>query len=182
MVVRYSGTLTPAADESAQLEDIKILDVTSVARGPDRIWVRFANQSSADIVEAGIPFSAAVTANKQKKDKPAEFAANEGSFYELAVRVREGEGEAGREIIVSEATAVRQREFVLLAVEPLSQNDSSMTHDAGVRILETYHPKDAKRHQPRNWDSTVIRLRDRQPMILGSSGCSYVIATMLLRC
>lgn len=183
VVVRYGGTLISAADDTAELTNIKVLDVTSPSRSPDKLWIRFANQADADVIEAGIPFSPAIKASSSKKNdgKEAEHSANEGSFYELAVVVREGPALEGTVLVTSAATAVRQRAFVLLAVEPLPQNNSSMTHLAGVRILETFHPGEVDLHQPRNWDNTVLRIRDRFPMNLGNSGCSYVIVTMLLR-
>ena len=182
VVARYTGTLTAAADDTATLENVTLVHVTSGARSSDRVWVRLAGQTSADVVEAGIPFSPAVQKNKAEKIKarPEEFSANEGSFYELAARVIEG-GPDGETLVTSAATSVRQRAFVLLAVEPLPQNNSSMKHDAGVRILETYHPNNKKAHQPRNWGELVLRLRDRAPMQLGNSGCSYAIVVMLLR-
>ncbi len=182
VVVRYAGTLVATADDTAELTDITVLHVTSPARSPDKIWVRLANQTNADAIESGIPFSAAIKDTKdQKIKKAAEFSANEGSFYELAAQVREGRGADGTILVTSAATAVRQRAFVLLAVEPLPQNNSSMKHDAGVRILETFHPGKAKLHQPRNWEETVLRIRSHTPMFLGSAGCSYVIVAMLLR-
>jgi hypothetical protein len=189
VVVRFTGTLVATEGESARLDNIKVLSVTSPARSADRVWVRFASQAKGDAVEAGIPYSPPVTAvpaSKEKKTKgkkavPEEFAANEGSFYELAARVREGHQPDGGELALSGATAVRQRAFLLLAVEPLSQNDSSMSHDVGQRILETYHPTEVAKHQPRNWDGCVIRFRSHDPMMIGSSGCSYVIVAMLVR-
>ncbi len=187
LVASFTGTLVPSEDgKSVVFEGISLQMVASAARCSDRVWLRFASQSDADVVEAGIPFSAAVAGKKgkkgkKKKAKPEEFSANEGSFYELAARVREGHGPEGAEIVLSGATTVRQRAFVLLAVEPLSQNDSSMRHDIGKRILETYHPNQTKEHQPRNWGSCVIRIRNHWPMMIGVSGCSYVMVTMLLR-
>jgi hypothetical protein len=181
VIARFSGTLQAAADDTARLDAPTLVTATSPSRSPDRVWVRFADQPDNQAVEAGIPFSEAIAA-KRKKDagKPAEFIANEGAFYEVAVRVRDG-GAEGPELAMSAVAAVRQRSFLLLAVEPLSQNDAGMNHPAGKKILSTFHPGQESEFRPRNWDGAVLRLRGHSPMVMGDSGCSYAIMTMVLR-
>src|SRR5688572_351206 len=175
-IVTFTGTLNAAPDASARLETPAVLSMTSPSRSPDRVFLKFSD-SDAAVVEAGIPFSPAVTA--KKKSKPAEHSANEGAFYEIAVRVKDAG--TGAELAMSSATTVRQKVDVLLAVEPLAQVSAGMKHAAGKKILSAFHPGQEKDFDKRDWGGTVLRLRNHSPMRAGTAGCSYAIMTMVLR-
>lgn len=183
-ILRATATLTADADDSAVLTDVAITELTSPSRGPNRVWVRLA--PGGDVTEAGIPYSDAIKLSKADRKKRArveqkETAATEGSFYEVAVRVRDGHAPDGEIVSESADTPVRQSAFLLLAVEPLSQNNSDMKHAAGKMILERFHPDAPSSFGPRKWAGVVLRLREHKTMRLHKSGCSYAVLAMLLR-
>ncbi|MEM7262233.1 MAG: hypothetical protein AAF488_09605, partial [Planctomycetota bacterium] len=168
VIAQIEGTIDAGPDGEPVFSRTRARSVTTARGARDVVWFRFAGEGAASTTEAGIPFGT------------DETSTSEGTFYELAVRLRDPADET-KVIRQSSVSAVRRRADVLLAVEPLCQGSTGMNDIAGRAIFDRFHPDEKKALRNRKWGSVILRVREHLLPVLGVAGCSYAVVTMILR-